>query len=241
MNLKGKNIIVTGASWGIWYAVSELIIEMWWQVLALDIDSSWLEEMKKAFWESIETYSFDISNREKIAKFFKSIDAKEVHWLVNNAWIYLSKNILEYTENDVDLVWGVNMKSLFFMTQEFWKKNFNNWNNSVIVNISSIAWQEGGSDAIYAASKAAMVWFSKSIAQNFAPYIRVNTIAPWVVKTKMMENIPKERLKEYADSSLLWKIATPVDVAQSCIFLLSEWSNSYTGSTFDLNNGCYLR
>jgi 3-oxoacyl-[acyl-carrier protein] reductase len=76
---------------------------------------------------------------------------------------------------------------------------------------------------------------------NFAPDIRVNAVAPGIVETNMIKTIPKWRVQEYRENELIKTPIFPEDVANTVAFLLSNESRNYTGSVFDLNNGCYLR
>lgn len=111
----------------------------------------------------------------------------------------------------------------------------------IIVNMSSVSGMEGSSDAIYGLSKAAILGFTKSCAMNFSPYIRVNAVAPTMVSTPMMDHIPDWRKEEYTNHQLIPEPLKAEDVAYTVLFLLSKRSRHYTGATFDINNGCYLR
>lgn len=109
------------------------------------------------------------------------------------------------------------------------------------MNMSSVSALEGSSDAIYGLSKAAILGLTKSCAMNFSPYIRVNAVAPTMVHTPMMDTIPAWRKKEYLSHQLIDTPVLPEDVADTVVFLLSDKSKHYTGATFDINNGGYLR
>ena len=111
----------------------------------------------------------------------------------------------------------------------------------MIVNMSSVSGIEGSSDAIYGLSKAAILGLTKSCAMNFSPYIRVNAVAPTMVNTPMMGVIPDWRKEEYLSHELIHTPVMPEDVADTVVFLLSDKSKHYTGATFDINNGGYLR
>ena len=109
------------------------------------------------------------------------------------------------------------------------------------MNLSSVSGQEGSSDAIYGSSKAAILGLTKSCVMNFSPYIRVNAVAPTIVNTSMMDTIPEWRKKEYLSHQLIDTPVLPEDVADTVVFLLSDKTRHYTGATFDINNGSYLR
>ena len=107
--------------------------------------------------------------------------------------------------------------------------------------MSSVSGMEGSSDAIYGLSKAAILGLTKSCAMNFSPYIRVNAVAPTMVNTPMMGTIPDWRKEEYLSHQLINTPVLPKDVADTVVFLLSDKAKHYTGATFDINNGGYLR
>ena len=160
---------------------------------------------------------------------------------MNNAGIYLAKNILDYQPDEIDQVLNINIKGSIYFSQMFGRFKLQNKQEGVIVNMSSVSGLEGSSDAIYGLSKAAILGLTKSNATNFAPYIRVNAVAPTMVQTPMMDIIPEWRKEEYLQQQLIHTPVTPKDVAETVIFLLTDKSKHYTGATFDINNGGYIR
>lgn len=161
--------------------------------------------------------------------------------MVNNAGVYLSQNLLEYSAEEIDKVLNINLKGTIYFSKIFGEKLLNLKQKGVIINMSSISAMEGSSDAIYGASKAAILGLTKSLATNFSPYIRANTVSPTMVDTPMMKVIPDWRKKEYFNNQLIHDPVTSKDVAETVLFLLSDKSRHYTGASFDINNGGYLR
>jgi len=153
----------------------------------------------------------------------------------------LAKNILDYKVDEIDKVLDINVKGFIYLSQMFGKKLFQSQRKGVIVNMSSVSGMEGSSDAIYGLSKAAILGLTKSCAMNFSPYIRVNAVAPTMVNTPMMGTIPDWRKEEYLSHHLINMPVLPEDVADTVVFLLSDKAKHYTGATFDINNGGYLR
>ncbi|MMZ59584.1 3-oxoacyl-[acyl-carrier-protein] reductase FabG [compost metagenome] len=153
----------------------------------------------------------------------------------------MGKNILDYKEDEIDKVLDINVKGYVYLSQLFGDFMVRRKNSGVILNMSSVSGIEGSSDAIYGLTKAGILGLTKSCAMNFSPYIRVNAVAPTIVETSMMDNIPKWRIEEYTNHQLIKQPLLPEDVAHTVTFLLSEKSKHYTGATFDINNGCYLR
>ncbi|MCT9855779.1 SDR family NAD(P)-dependent oxidoreductase [Priestia megaterium] len=244
--LKNRKIIVTGAGSGIGKDIVRLCLDEGATVIACDINKHSLDELNEHFLgdlNSLYTYQLDVSKYENVVEFFNYIDLKhsDVNGLVNNAGIYLAKNILDYLDEDIDRVLDINIKGFIYFSQMFGKRVIGKKENGVIVNMSSVSGMEGSSDAIYGLSKAAILGLTKSCAMNFSPYIRVNAVAPTMVNTKMMNTIPDWRKEEYLDHQLIKSPVTPQDVADTVVFLLSNKAKHYTGSTFDINNGGYLR
>ncbi|QQK79287.1 SDR family oxidoreductase [Salicibibacter cibi] len=242
--LKDQKVIITGAASGIGKETVKQCLYEGAEVIACDIDNSIYDLSQSIEHEKgLYTYQIDVSDYDGVSKFFSHIEGNhsDINGLVNNAGMYLAKNVLDYQEDEMDQVMAVNVKGAVLFSKWFGKKLMEEQRKGIIVNMSSVAGIEGSSDAIYGATKAAILGLTKSCAMNFSPYVRVNAVAPTMVNTPMMETIPDWRKGEYLSDQL---IDTPVlseDVANTVIFLLSEKSRHYTGATFDLNNGGHLR
>lgn len=242
--LKNKKIIITGAASGIGREIVNQCLREGASVIACDMNEQALHHLSSMYvHESLHTYQLDVSKYEEVASFFLNMESEhsDVDGLVNNAGIYLAKNIMDYHEDEIDKVLDINVKGFVYFSQMFGKKLIQRHRKGVIVNMSSVSGIEGSSDAIYGLSKAAILGLTKSCAMNFSPYIRVNAVAPTMVHTPMMETIPDWRKEEYASHQLIDTPVMPEDVADTVVFLLSEKSKHYTGATFDINNGGYLR
>ncbi|GIO25199.1 SDR family NAD(P)-dependent oxidoreductase [Oceanobacillus sp. J11TS1] len=243
--LQNRKIIVTGAAAGIGKEVVQQCIKEGATVIACDINQEGLDDLKQTInhRNRLFIYRLDVSSYEAVSAFFHYLEKEHprLDGLVNNAGIYLAKNIADYQVDEINKVLDVNVKGGIYFSQMFGEKLLQAKYSGVIVNMSSVAGMEGSSDAIYGASKAAILGLTKSCAMNFSPYIRVNTVAPTMVDTSMMEIIPSWRREEYLNNELIDTPVTAKDVAETVVFLLSDKSKHYTGATFDLNNGGYLR
>lgn len=243
--LKNRKIIVTGGASGIGKEIVKQCLYEGASVIACDINEHSLYDLKQSMDDryALHTYQLDVSNHEEVVEFFVYVEAEQadVDGLVNNAGIYLAKNILDYQVDEIDKVLDINVKGFIYPSQMFGKKLFQSQRKGVIVNMSSVSGMEGSSDAIYGLSKAAILGLTKSCAMNFSPYIRVNAVAPTMVTTPMMGAIPDWRKEEYLSNQLINTPVLPEDVADTVVFLLSDRAKHYTGSTFDINNGGYLR
>lgn len=239
-----KTIIVTGAASGIGKEIVSQCLKEEFTVIACDINKEPLEKLNSDLpdTDKLFTYPVDVSDYLQVLQFFENIekDQFQLYALVNNAGVYLSQNLLEYTAEEIDKVLNINLKGSIYFSKIFGEKLLNLKQKGVIINMSSISAMEGSSDAIYGASKAAILGLTKSLATNFSPYIRANTVSPTMVETPMMKVIPDWRKKEYFNNQLIHDPVTSKDVAETVLFLLSDKSRHYTGASFDINNGGYL-
>ncbi|MEW4220078.1 SDR family NAD(P)-dependent oxidoreductase [Rossellomorea marisflavi] len=242
--LKHLTVIVTGAASGIGREVVKSCLQEGASVIGCDINGEGLKALiQELGTEKLHTYQLDVSSHQEVSDFFAWVSEKHptINGLVNNAGIYLAKNLLDYTSEEVDQVMNINVNGALFFTKFFAKHILEQNQTGVIVNLSSVSGMEGSSDAVYGASKAALLGLTKSSAMNFSPSLRVNAVAPTMVFTPMMDSIPDWRKEEYVNHQLIKTPVTPEDVADTVVFLLSDKSKHYTGATFDLNNGGYLR
>lgn len=242
--MQKKAIIITGAANGIGQVLTKRCLKEGYHVVGCDIDTKGLKSLKQTSKsDALSIFSVDVSNHDQVTLFFNSLKEHEIQptCLVNNAGIYLGKNLLDYSLEEMQRVIHVNCMGAVFFSQLFAKLIFFNRASGVIVNISSVAGEEGSSDAVYGLSKAALLGLTKSCAMNFAPSIRVNAIAPGLVSTGLIKQVPAARMEEYRSTELLKEPILPDDIADTLIFLISDQSKHYTGAIFDLNNGCYRR
>lgn len=235
-----KKILVTGAGGGIGKAICERSVKEGFSVVAIDINSDSLEPLEQL--PNIETKVLDISNYNEVRELFSYFkNDRSVYGLINNAGIYNALNLIEYNEEKINTILDINVKGPTICSKFFIENLKFNGKKGKIINISSVSGQEGSSDALYGLSKAAIIGLTKSLAISFTSTVLVNTVAPTMVDTSMMEKIPKWRQTEYNSQNLIKTPVTAKDVADTVNFLLSDESNHYTGATFDLNNGGYLR
>ncbi|NLH53855.1 MAG: 3-oxoacyl-[acyl-carrier-protein] reductase, partial [Bacteroidales bacterium] len=161
--------------------------------------------------------------------------------LVNNAGITRDNLLMRMTEADWDLVIKVNLKSVFNLTKAVQKVMLKNRKGSII-NMSSIVGVKGNAgQANYSASKAGMIGFTKSIAQELGSRnVRCNAVAPGFIETEMTAKLPEDVKKEWAEKIPLRRAGQPEDVANACVFLASDLSSYITGQVIHVCGGMVM-
>jgi 3-oxoacyl-[acyl-carrier protein] reductase len=173
---------------------------------------------------------------EAIVEQFGRIDI-----LVNNAGITRDRLILRMTEEDWDAVLDVNLKGTFNCTKAV-IRHMSKQKSGKIVSIASVSGEMGNpGQANYAASKAGVIGFTKTIAREFAGRgINVNAIAPGYIQTPMTDAIPEKAKEELKRMIPMERLGRPEDVAQAVLFLVSENSSYITGQVLNVNGGIYM-
>lgn len=242
--LSGKTAIITGGSRGIGKGIAEVFAKHGANV-AFTFSSSVeaaqkLEKELEALGVKAKGYQSDASSFEQSKELVTQViaDFGKVDVLINNAGITKDNLLMRMTEADFDKVIEVNLKSVFNMTkavQDFMLKQ----RSGSIINISSVVGVQGNrGQANYAASKAGMLGFTKSVALELSSRnIRCNAIAPGFIETEMTASLKEEVLQGWRDSIPLKRGGQPEDIANACVFLASELSSYITGQTLRVDGG----
>jgi len=242
---KDKVIVITGASRGIGKATAiRFGQEGGFVFVCFNKNNEKADEVveliKKSGGDGI-SLQMDVSRPESVktaADEIKKIKGK-IDVLVNNAGIFLGKLLPEYDEDLMEKIISVNEKGIYRVTKELLVIISQ---DGVIINVASSAGESGSeSDPIYAASKAAVIGFTKSLAKQLAPKIRVNAVAPGVVETDLVKGNTENWRKLRTEQILLREFAQPEDIAEAIVFLASSSAKHITGTTLDVNGGYYLR
>ena len=242
-DLKGKNIIITGASGGIGNSIVKRLIENGANILASGTRIEKLEELKKNF-EKIKILKFDISQSDKIEEFIDNATKElggSLDCIVNNAGVTQDNLAIRMSLEEWQKVIDINLTSTFLMSKFAIKKMLKN-KSGKIVNITSVVGHTGNlGQANYTASKAGIIAMSKSLSIEYAKKnINVNCISPGFIKTAMTDKID-EKYKEIIISKIpSARLGEPEDIANAVLFLLSNQSNYINGETIHVNGGMYM-
>ena len=242
--LKGLNVVITGAARGIGRVIALLFAEYGANIAftgrKIDNNFTSLENELKAFGIKVKGYVSDASDYEaaqetagQIVKDFGSIDV-----LINNAGITRDNLLMRMNEKDWDDIMNVNLKSVFNWTKAVIRPMMKARKGSII-NMSSVVGTGGNAgQANYAASKAGIIGFTKSVAKELGSRnIRCNAIAPGFIETEMTKELPEKVIADWLAKIPLKRTGTPEDVANACLFLASDLSSYITGQVLTVDGG----
>ena len=242
--MEGKVALITGGARGIGKAISLRFAEEGANVAFTDMveDDNFKNTVKEleALGVKAKGYVSDASNFEASAALVDQVvaDFGRIDVLVNNAGITRDSLLMRMTEEQWDLVIKVNLKSVFNLTKAVQKYMLKQRSGSII-NMSSVVGVSGNAgQANYAASKAGMIGFTKSIAQELGSRgIRSNAIAPGFIITDMTSKLPENVIEEWTSKIPLRRGGLPADIANTALFLASDLSSYVTGQVIHVCGG----
>jgi 3-oxoacyl-[acyl-carrier protein] reductase len=242
--LIGKTAIITGASRGIGRGIAKIFVENGCAVaftynsnketaddLVAELSS---EEVK------IKGYKSNAANYNEAQKLVEEVlvDFGSLDILVNNAGITKDNLLMRMSEEDFDQVIEINLKSIFNMTKAI-QRTFLKQRHGSLIHMSSVVGVKGNAgQSNYAASKAGMIGFSKSVALELGSRnIRSNVIAPGFIETEMTDKLSEDVVQGWRDGIPLKRGGQPEDVANACVFLASDLSSYITGQVLHVDGG----
>jgi 3-oxoacyl-[acyl-carrier protein] reductase len=242
--LQGKNALVTGASRGIGRGIALELARQGANVAftylsspdkaaLLEAELRELGVQAKGFQSDAADFKAAEELVDGVVKLFGSLEI-----VVNNAGITKDNLLMRMTEEQFDDVIRVNLKSVFNVTKACQRPMLKQ-KNGTIINISSVVGVKGNAgQANYAASKAGIIGFTKSVALELGSRnIRCNAVAPGFIETEMTEVLNEDTVKQWRESIPLKRGGTATDVANTCVFLASDWSSYITGQVIHVNGG----
>jgi 3-oxoacyl-[acyl-carrier protein] reductase len=246
--LSGKTALITGASRGIGKGIAELFAKNGCNI-AFTFASS-VEKAKAFEAELTSQYGIKaIGYQSNAADFAESeglanqvlADFGKVDVLINNAGITRDTLLMRMTEEQWDAVINTNLKSAFNLTKAFLRHFLGNKSGSIINMTSVVGVMGNAGQANYAASKAGMIGFTKSVAKEVGSRgIRCNAVAPGFIETEMTAELDEQVKKGWADTIPLKRAGSTDDVANACLFLASDLSTYVTGQTLSVCGGMLM-
>ena len=238
--LENKVAIITGGTRGIGFATAKKFLENGAKVV---IFGTKVQSVNEAV-EKLKTLNYDVIGfyptltcEAEVQDIYEKIEKKygKIDILVNNAGISSKTKIEEYTEDEYDQISNLNIKAVFTCSKlviPYLKKT-----KGVILNTSSMVSIYGQTAGVmYPASKFAVNGITKSLSRELAPYgIRVNAVAPGIIETDMVKNLPKEIIEPLIKTIPLGRIGTPEDIANGFLFLASDLASYVTGEILSID------
>lgn len=242
--LEGKNTIITGASRGIGNGIAKVFAQNGANVAFTYSSSAGpaeeLEQELLAMGVKAKAYKSNAASFEDCQELVKQISAdfESIDVLVNNAGITKDNLLMRMGEEDFDQVIEVNLKSIFNMTKAVQRTMLKQRYGSII-NMSSVVGIKGNAgQANYAASKAGIIGFSKSMALELGSRnIRTNVVAPGFIETEMTAKLDEKVVSGWRDAIPLKRGGAPEDIANACVFLGSDMSAYVTGQVLQVDGG----
>ena len=242
--LEGKTAIITGGSRGIGKAIVEIFVKQGANVAFTYSSSSdaakAIENKLSSKNVKVKSYKSDASNFEEAQLLAASVleEFGSIDILINNAGITKDNLLMRMSEEDFDRVIQVNLKSVFNMTKAVQRTMLKQRKGSII-NMSSVIGVKGNAgQSNYAASKAGIIGFTKSMAIELGSRnIRSNAIAPGFIVTEMTEELGEETIKQYFEAIPLKRGGSPEEIANTCVFLGSDMSSYLTGQVLNVDGG----
>ncbi len=244
--LEGKNAIITGGSRGIGKGIAKVFAEQGANVaFTYNSSAEAAQELEKELSElgvKAKGYKSNAASFEEAQELVKNVaeDFGAIDILVNNAGITKDNLLMRMSEEDFDKVIEVNLKSIFNMTKAVQRTMLKQRSGSII-NMSSVVGVKGNAgQANYAASKAGIIGFSKSMALELGSRnIRTNVIAPGFIETEMTEKLDEKVVQGWRDAIPLKRGGNPEDIANACVFLGSDLSAYITGQVLHVDGGMH--
>ncbi|MBM3178409.1 MAG: 3-oxoacyl-[acyl-carrier-protein] reductase [Bacteroidetes bacterium] len=244
MLLKNKNALITGASKGIGRAIAHRFAAQGANIAFTYLSSveqgQALESELSAYGVKVKGFRSDASDFVQADKLIADVVAEfgTLDILVNNAGITMDNLLLRMTEEAWDKIMAVNLKSCFNTVKAACKPMMKQKAGSII-NMTSIVGLKGNAgQANYAASKAGIIGFTKSVALELGSRgIRCNAIAPGFIETEMTGKLDEKTVQSWRDAIPLKRGGSPEDVADACVFLGSEMSTYITGQVIQVDGG----
>ncbi len=242
--LAGKTALITGASKGIGKGIAEVFVQH-----GCNVAFTYLSSVEQA--EAVEKelaahdvkakgYRSDASNYQAAHDLVDAVleDFGSIDIVINNAGITRDTLLMRMSEEDFDKVMEINLKSIFNLTKAVQRTMLKARNGSII-NMSSVVGLKGNAgQANYAASKAGIIGFSKSVALELGSRnIRCNVIAPGFIETEMTDKLDEKTVQGWRDAIPLKRGGKPEDIANACLFLASDLSSYVTGQVLQVDGG----
>jgi 3-oxoacyl-[acyl-carrier protein] reductase len=238
--LKKQKVLITGSSRGLGLAIAKILANEYDLILHASKEESFTQIIPNS-----TLLCADLSDTEQVEAFCKNLKKQhgaDLYAVINNAGVNFDKSIIFQPLREIDAMINVNLKAPILISKTA-MKIFSVKKKGVIINISSCVGESGNAfQSIYAATKAGLVAFSKSLAKeagalNAEHEIRVLSVSPGYITTDMTENVPQTEKDKYLSMIPAKRFGKPQDIAETIAFLISEKASYINGTNINVNGG----
>ena len=243
--LDGKLVLVTGATRGIGKAISLTLGGAGATVIGTATTESGADNISKVFAESKITgkgMKLDVTDNDQVSNLVKNIgeDFGSVDILVNNAGITKDNILLRMKDDEWEDIINTNLSSIYKMSKAVLRAMIKNRSGRIISITSVVGAMGNAGQSNYAAAKAGMIGFTKSLAREVGVRgITVNAIAPGFIETDMTDSLPDEQKEALASQIPMGRLGTVDEVAKAVLFIAGDGGSYITGQTLHVNGGMY--
>jgi 3-oxoacyl-[acyl-carrier protein] reductase len=243
--LDGKLVLVTGASRGIGKAIALTLGRAGATVIGTATTESGSDNISKIFADnkvSGKGIKLNVTDNEQIASLIKSVneDFGSIDILINNAGITRDNILLRMKEDEWEDIINTNLSSIYKMSKSVLRGMIKNRSGRIISITSVVGAMGNAGQSNYAAAKAGMIGFTKSLAREVGVRnITVNAIAPGFIETDMTDSLPDEQKEALASQIPMGRLGTAEEVAKAVLFLAGDGGSYITGQTLHVNGGMY--
>jgi acetoacetyl-CoA reductase len=245
--MKNKIALVTGGIRGIGDAISTKLLKEGAFVIAVATNeqrnNKWVEAKKQAGFDNVAAYACNVADYDACQRMIADIKEKykKIDILINNAGVTRDSAFKKMDKESWDTVIGINLNSVFNITRPVINMMLDNGYGRII-NMSSVNGQKGQfGQTNYAAAKAGMHGFTKSLARETArKNITVNTVSPGYIATEMVMQIPEDIRQKIIAQIPVGRLGQPEEIADLITFLAKESSGYMTGADFSINGGLHI-
>ena len=243
--LDGKLVLVTGASRGIGKAIALTLGRAGATVIGTATTESGSDNISKIFADnkvSGKGIKLNVTDNEQIASLVKTVneDFGSIDILINNAGITRDNILLRMKEDEWEDIIDTNLTSIYKMSKSVLRGMIKNRSGRIISITSVVGAMGNAGQSNYAAAKAGMIGFTKSLAREVGVRgITVNAVAPGFIETDMTSNLPDEQKEALASQIPMGRLGTPDEIALAVLFLAGDGGSYITGQTLHVNGGMY--
>jgi 3-oxoacyl-(acyl-carrier-protein) reductase len=243
MDFSGKVVLVTGASRGIGRAIAESFAKLGAKVCGTATSESGAAKISEYLGENGTGLVLDVSSQESVDKCLEAVKNAfgDVDILVNNAGITRDNLLMRMKDDEWDAIINTNLASVYRMSKGVLRPMMKK-RSGRIISVSSVVGLMGNpGQCNYAAAKAGLIGFSKSLAKEVASRgITVNCVAPGFIATDMTAALTEEQKSAILTQVPAGKLGDPQDIANAVLFLASDMASYITGETISVNGGMYM-